>query len=98
MPDAIPIGVESGDAQYAERRRSQGIGPLMFSRQFQNAPESGNKKQGQQSQQQKVDALHADRLACSVPALNGEMCSSGEESHWGCAIFFLPAEALFFRA
>lgn len=52
MPDEFPIGMESGDAQYAERRRPQGIGPLMFSRQFQNAPEPGNEEQSQQSQHQ----------------------------------------------
>ena len=60
-------------------------------------PEGGAGKQGQQSQQQKVNALHADRLACSAPALNGEMCSSGAGSRRCCAVFSLPVEALFPR-
>lgn len=38
-------------------------------------PERGAGKQGQQSQQQKVNVLHADRLTRSEPALNGEMRS-----------------------
>ena len=46
---------------------------------------------------QKVNALHADRLACSAPALNGEMCSSGAGSRRCCAVFSLPVEALFPR-
>ena len=36
-------------------------------------PERGPGKQGQQSQQQKVNMLHACKLTRSVPALNGEM-------------------------
>lgn len=39
------------------------------------APERGAGEQGQQSQQQKVNVLHADRLTRSAPALNGEMRS-----------------------
>ena len=80
MPDEFPIGVESGDAQYAERRRSQGIGPLMFSRQFQNAPESGNKKQGQQSQHQPQPgiAVVAGGLCVFVVGKIGEV-GSGEK-------------------